>query len=304
MLASPLRFIAAFLACLLAPAWAGAEGFAGLWQTPYGRLRLVEAEGRYGGAYDYSGGGEVSGAVKDGELVVRYKDAASGDATFRLSEDGRSLKGRWRADGADEWSSWDGVRLEPDSGRRWLYVVESRWEENLADREYTYGQMLKTFFDYSAKIEVRQRSFSDRNSLLRWLRQAAFLAEPVVVYVSAHGAPEGVETDSGHVGGEDIGAALRWAPTVELLHFGSCEVMKGSVPERIRARQPPGRRFPISGFTESVDWAGSALADMMYLHLVLDQGLAPARAAKELKRLLPYTVRPAPPIGPIGFTLR
>lgn len=284
------------------------HGYAGLWATPLGRMRLIEGEGgKVEGIYDYSGGGELKGYVRGEKLVMRYKDVDKGDAEFTLAPDGHGFTGRWRADGDKEWEPWDGVRVEPEPKRRWLYVLESRWEENLADREYTYGQLLKVFFDYSNKAEVRQRAFSNRAGLVRWLKQAAFLAEPVVVYVSGHGTTEGVESDSGPVGGDDIGKALRWAPTVELLHFGSCEVMKGKMAERIRKHLPKDRApFPISGFTEAVDWAGSAVADLMYLNLILDDGMEPAKAAEEMQRLLPYTVHAdtTSAVGPIGFTLK
>lgn len=282
-----------------------AAAFSGLWDTSYGRLRLVEDEGVYAGAYAFEAGGTLEGRVEDGVLKARYRDAATGAAELTLSPDGGAFEGRWRADGDKDWKAWTGTRVDAQKDRRWLYVVENRWEERLADKEYSYGDILKTFFEHDSRIEVRRRQFSDRASLLKWLGQAAFLAEPTVVYVSAHGTPEGVETDSGPVGGKDIAAALRLAPNVRLLHFGSCEIMKGGAADEIRSALPRGRRFPVSGFKEAVDWAGSAIGDLMYLNLVLAKDLSPSAAAKELARLMPYTKKSfkGSPLDPIGFAI-
>lgn len=295
---------ALLLAALLVPARALA-GFDGLWDTTYGRLRLVdEGGGRYSGVYAYGAGGELEGAAEGGTLKLKYRDQADGEAEFSLADDGAGFSGKWRAAGEKDWTDWTGKRVEPHARRKWLYVVENRWEERLSDREYSYGQMLKTFFDYAPDVEVRQRFFNERTALLKWLREASFLAEPVIVYVSAHGTPEGVETDSGTVGGEDLGKALSYAPSVKLLHFGSCEIMKGKAAALIQGRIPKARRFPISGFTEAVDWGGSAVADMMYLNLMLFNGLEPEKAAAALPKLLPYTTKKLPPLDPIGFAFR
>lgn len=48
-------------------------------------------------------------------------------------------------------------------------------------------------------------------------------------------------------------------------------------------------RFPISGYTTSVDWAASAIIEFMYLDLVLARGTEPAAAAALLSDLMPFT---------------
>lgn len=276
-------------------------GFSGLWDTSFGRLRLRQDGAKVTGLYSY-GGGSLEGAVDDGVLRFRYRDSGAGEGEFRLAEGGRALAGRWRAKDEPGWKDWNGTRVEAVPGRRWLFVVESRWEESVAEREYSYGEMLKVFFTRAPQVQVRQRFFHDRAGLVKWLREAAFLAEPVVVYVSAHGTPLGVEADGGPVGAAPIAEALADADNVELLHFGACEIMKGTVAAELHAR---GARYPVSGFTEAVDWAASAITDFMYLDLILSRDLAPAAAAKSAGLLLPFATRKVKdaPFGEIGFRL-
>lgn len=283
------------------PAAAAEPGFAGLWDTRFGRLRLRQDGARVAGLYSY-GAGTLEGTVEGGVLRFRYKDSGAGEGEFRLAEGGRALAGRWQAKDEPGWKEWTGARVEPVSGRRWLYVVESRWEESVAEREYSYGEMLKVFFTRAPQVQVRQRFFHDRAGLVKWLREAAFLAEPVVVYVSSHGSPEGVSSDDGPIGAEPIASALEGADNVELLHFGACEVMKGTVAAELHAR---GARFPVSGFTEAVDWAASAITDFMYLDLILSRDFAPARAARSTGLLVPFATRKVKdaPFGEIGFRL-
>ncbi|MFA6029368.1 MAG: hypothetical protein WC969_05920 [Elusimicrobiota bacterium] len=267
-----------------------AVGFEGLWQTDFGRLRLSRSGERVLGYYSFSGG-SLEGRVRDGALRFRYSDQKKGEGEFRLSEDGSALRGRWRADGAAKWSDWNGTRVEPAAGRRWLVVLESRWESDLSEREYSYGDMLKVFFTRTPAVQVRHRFYTDKASLAKWVREASLLAEPVVLYFSAHGSEEGLHTDSGPADADALTEPLRVGTNIELVHFGACEVMKGKVPAELQRRLASGPRFPISGFAQTVDWAASAVADFMYLDLILSRGLPPAKAAAELERLMPFTTR-------------
>ncbi len=282
------------------------EGFEGLWDTDFGRLRLSRKGDSMEGPYSV-GEGRIVGKVFGRELAFRYKDTQEGSGEFTLSEDGSTFDGTWRPDKAKEAKPWRGWRVKPQPYRRWLYVIETRWEHSLTDREYTYGDMLKTFFNRAPHVEVRQRFFSDRRSLVKWLKEAAFLAEPVVVYISSHGSTEGVDSDDGPVGAAPIVDALRDAPTVKLLHFGACDVMRGRVASDIQAGlAKSGLRYPVSGFLESVDWAGSAVTDETYLELVLGRDYDPVLAVDETTRLLPFS-KPGGmdgPFGKIGLVLR
>jgi len=264
------------------------ETFAGLWETSFGRMRLKLEGNRITGAYAYKGG-TLDGYLVDGKFKFRYSDGADGEGEFSLVKGGRAFGGRWRADGDKEWRDWNGFRADPTPGVRWLVVLESRWESGLDADEYTYGEMLKSFFTRKSGVRVRQRFYTDPASLAKWIREASFLAEPVVLYFSGHGTVAGLVTDDGPAGAGAIAAALGGASSVALVHFGSCDVMNGKVPAELQ--RLTGGRFPVSGFAQPVDWAASAVTDFMYLDLILSRDLPPARAAAELVRLMPFAAR-------------
>ena len=265
------------------------EGFAGLWNTSFGFMRLVDqSDGRLAGLYSYAQG-SLEGRVEGRLFRFQYRDSASGEGEFTLSDDGRSLRGRWRAKGQQDWSDWSGARVVPVSGRRWLVIIEARWEESLRETEYSYGEMLKSFFTRAPHVQVRHRFFTDRASLSKWLREASFLAEPTIVYLSSHGSRKGLAADDGPADAALIAQALRYAPSVQLLHFGACDVMKGQVPAEIHRRLGADARFPISGFAQSVDWAASAITDFMYLDLILARDQTPGLAAQQLAALIPFS---------------
>ena len=46
--------------------------------------------------------------------------------------------------------------------------------------------------------------------------------------------------------------------------------------------------IPFSGYTTSVDWAASAIAEFTYLDMILSKGLSPADAAGQLVRMLSF----------------
>jgi hypothetical protein len=54
-----------------------------------------------------------------------------------------------------------GVRVAPVPGRKWLVVLEAHYENNLAEQEYSFGQMLKAFFARTPEVQVRHRFFHD-----------------------------------------------------------------------------------------------------------------------------------------------
>lgn len=284
------------------PPEAGAA-FGGLWETNFGRLRLTGAGEAFTGYYSFADG-TISGRVEGGALKFRYKDQKEGDGEFRLAQNGRALRGRWRADGDKEWRDWTGLRVDPVAGRKWLVVLESRWESSLAEPEYTYGEMLKIFFARTPAVQVRQRFYTDRESLLKWMREASLLAEPVVLYFSGHGTAEGLETESGPATAEVLAGPLKAGGNVSLVHFGSCDVMKGAVPAELQRLAGSGARFPVSGFAQPVDWAASAVTDFMYLDLILSRDLPPAKAAAELKRLMPFTARESSATAYDGVSFR
>ena len=76
-----------------------------------------------------------------------------------------------------------------------------------------------------------------------------------------------------------IGEQLREASSVKLIHLGACLTMAGSAPQEIRKASKLS--VPVSGYTRTADWAGSAVIDFAYLDLVLSRQMAPGEAVRE-----------------------
>lgn len=263
--------------------WNGHRGWDGIWETDYGRMRLLHEEsgvhGWYGGATHSS----IVGTLQDGEFAFRYEEkSAAGEGRFTLSDDGESFSGRWRQDGVTQWQPWTGHRLAPMPGLRWLVVLESHWQRSLTEPEFSFGGMLREIFARTPGVRVRQRFFHDAETLERWCRELAYLSEPAVLLVASHGLPEGLHVHGRIIDTSHVIDSLQYAESLELLHFSSCLV--GQDGGKALAR----RRWPVSGYATSVDWGASALLEFTYLDLLLNRGLAPDAAAALLPRLVPY----------------
>lgn len=272
--------------------------FSGVWRTSYGTMRLFTDGDRVAGTYSYGGGATLEGRVEDRVAELRYREAdgSVGRARFRIDDSGARFEGVWReGEAGDELSfddgalaRWSGERIVADPNRRWLVILEVHWEDGLAQPEFSYGAMLRAFFQRVPDVAVRHRFVHDRADLVRFLREIAELPEPVLIYVSSHGTNEGVQTAAGTVDGTAIGEALRFAGAIDLLHFGACSALGGDFAERIRDAASPHPSFPISGYRRDADWAGSAIVDFAYLSLVLEHGKSPRDAIVEVRKSIEF----------------
>lgn len=265
------------------------QRFDGLWKTRFGPMRLRTAGDEVIGTYAWAGTSNIRGKLEQGKLQFQYDqpDGERGSGEFELASGGESFDGRWTTS-AGGAGTWTGTRMTPVPGRSWLIVLESNWEGSLAEPEYSYGQMLRSFFTRLPNVQVRHRFVHSAADFQRWAAEAAFFAEPVVLYVSSHGTREGVVLGSEVVGADALIAGLRDAGSLRLLHFGSCAVMSGDVPARIAAARPAAERFPISGFTKTADWGGSAIVDFTYLELVLGRNIPPAQAGRLTREMVKF----------------
>lgn len=257
----------------------------GLWDSSFGRLRLVQSGEQVDGVYSFSEQSWLKGKLEGRRLSFRYKDRdGAGEGRFDFAADWRSFSGSWRKDGVQAWQEWVGTRVEPLPGRKWLVVVEQRWEEGLAQQEYSYGEMLRAYFARLPHVKVRHRFFTDEASLAKWAREASFLAEPTAFVVSTHGLPTGIEAGERIVSQQSVVRHLRHARNVTLLHLDACLAMKDPDPAELAKAA-----FPVSGYATSVDWGASAVADFMYLEMVLAKNMAPEDAMRSLYALMPFS---------------
>lgn len=283
-----------------------AAGFAGLWSTTYGPVRLRVRENLVDGVYLFSGSEGVLTGTLEGELLNFnwFEKISSGTGSFQLAGDGKSFSGEWTSQGSTEVHPWSGLRHQPVPGRVWLLVLEAAWEESLEENEYSFGGMLKSFFARTPQVQVRHRFFSNRQSFRRWCREIPFLAEPVLLSVASHGESDGLQVAGESIDADWIADSLNGADNISLLHFSSCRIMAGDLPEQIKKRLGIRANFPLSGYSTYVDWGFSAVFEMTYFELMLVHGYSPAEAAKIVMKMMPLAgdlPLDGAPVEPAGF---
>jgi hypothetical protein len=282
--------------------WEGLRGFDGIWDSSFGRLRIIQNENGAVGFYEGVGAATLEGSMQDGRLVFRYQEPrAQGEGWFELGQDGMSFGGQWRAEGVQHWQQWTGRRILPTPGLTWLVVLEAHWQRSLADNEYAFGHMLREFFARLENVKVRQRFFHDEASLRHWCRELLYLAEPAILVIASHGTPEGLSVHGKTINTSDVTQCLEYADNLRLLHFSSCLLMQDGAAARPFLEQGS---FPISGYTTSVDWGGSALIEFIYLDMILGKRMTPEQAAAELPQLVRFAgdkTAPDSPYPAAGF---
>jgi hypothetical protein len=287
--------------------WSGQRAWDGIWETPFGRMRLMQEATRIHGAYGGPAPGTIDGRLDGNRLVFRYAEPnGQGDGWFDLAADASSFQGAWRPDGASMWGQWSGQRVMPFPGLTWLVVIEAYWQSSFADREYSYGQMLTSFFARLPHVAVRHRFFNDETSLERWCRELTYCPEPAIVLISSHGTEAGVSVHGQTINARLVVDSLREAPNIQLLHFAACLMLKEETAGEFTRKIGPLPPFPISGYTTSVDWGGSAVLEFGLLDMVLGKGLAPLDAAARLPKLITYSGARSPaesPYAAAGFRI-
>lgn len=274
-----------------------APNFDGLWQSSFGRMRLTQSSDVVHGVYDLAGGATIEGRVSDQRLTFVYRDrSGEGDGWFELSKDGASFRGEWRGSKESPWSPWTGSRVQPVPGDVWLVVLEAYWESTLNERPYAFGEMLESYFQMSQArhVKVRHRFFHDAKDLERLLDDIPFLPGPVVLVVSSHGDASGIRVGTERIGKDALVQSLSSVQNLELLHLSGCSMAQGQLPEEVLAALPPEARTPISGYTTVVDWDASAIADFVYLSLLLIHRLPPQEAWWRAQQTAPYIGTSAP----------
>ena len=256
------------------------DDFSGVWKTSFGTMRLMQKDEQIKGCYTYGERSELAGSVKAGKFQFTYTEPSGiqGTGEFKLSDDSSGFTGTWQTKDGKQGGQWTGTRVEPLAGRTWLVVLEAHWESSLRQNEYSYGDMLRHFFTRVPSVAVRQRYFDGKADFAKWCEELPYLNEPIVFYISSHGNEEGITVGREVLDGKFIGEQLKYAPDIKLVHLGACLAMAGPTPQDLR--KSSGQNFPVSGYTKTADWAGSAVIDFSYLDLILSRGMKPADAGQ------------------------
>ena len=263
--------------------WDGWREFDGLWDTHIGRIRFVqEVAGSVLGFAEYNAAARLEGRLEGGRLTFKLAAgdfAASG--TLDLDPAGYAFHGEWLEEGQPA-RPLGGQRVLPRPDLIWLVVIEAHWQRALEDNEFAFGHMLKELFARLPRVQMRHRFFHDEASLMHWCRQVLFLPEPAVLVIAGHGEARGLAVNGRIIPLGHILDGLRFADTLELLHFSSCLV--GQDTEKALIAAP----FAVSGYKTSVDWSQSALTEFVYLDMILEKRLSPAAAADQLIKLVRF----------------
>jgi hypothetical protein len=285
--------------------WEGTRGFDGVWDSSYGRLRLIQEGERVFGFYEGAGSSTLEGKLEGNRITFRYQEPKTGgEGWFELADDGAAFQGEWRPDGYESWSTWIGKRIAPKPNLTWLVVLEAHWQRGLEDREYSFGGMLREYFARLEHVAVRQRFFDDAAGLKRWCRDLLYCPEPAIVMLASHGSADGLTVHGETIDCREVAKTLAWADSIRLLHFSACSTMAGGEEGAFVRALRASVSFPISGYTTSVDWGASALLEFTFLDLILSKGLDPDKAAEQLPKVVGYAGDAAPPgcpYRPAGF---
>lgn len=273
--------------------WNGERGWEGLYDTSFGRLRLLHEANGVRGYYEAAGPAQLQGFTEGCKLHFGYEEVqVSGEGYFDLADDGESFTGYWRPSGEEEWRDWTGTRIHAEPSIQWLFVLEAHWQKSLADNDYAFGDMLREVFARLANIRVRHRIFHDADSLSHWCRELMYLAEPAVLVIASHGTERGLTVHGEMINTTRIMKSLAHAETLRHLHFSACLVAND---EEHVLKSPP---FSVSGYTTSVDWGASALIEFTLLDMMLNREFTPAESARMLPKLVSYALEDAPEGSP------
>lgn len=279
--------------------WEGERGWDGVWESNFGRIRLVHETSGVHGYYEGAGPSRIEGQSRDGRFEFQYREPkASGEGRFELSDDGVTFAGQWRAQGQSEWLPWNGARLFAEPMLTWLVVLEAHWQRSFTESEYSFGHMLRELHARLPHVRVRQRFFHDAASLEHWCRELLYLPEPAILMIASHGAADGLSVHGQLINTTRVLESVRYAGNLRLLHFSSCLV--GLDAEGTLTKHS----FPVSGYTTSVDWGASAILEFTYLDLILNRRMEPAEAAASLPLLVRYSGDAVPegsPYAAAGF---
>lgn len=157
---------------------------------------------------------------------------------------------------------------------QWLVILEHNWEDNLSEREFSEGEMLKTFFKKDKNVQVRHRFFSNVAGLKKWCAEIHSIRGPVVLMICDHGSPEGLFSDDGEIGWRAIAESLEGAENLKLIHISACSVLRGNfackLMKHLGMKSPP-----VSGYSTDINWTLSGIVDMLYLDLILTDHYPP-----------------------------
>ena len=280
--------------------WQGWRGFDGLWDTSLGRLRLVQETGRVSGSSELDAGVALEGDLEEGgRLPFRVEGPTLGGGGLSSSTLSATCSTANGPRMGSRPASIGGQRVMPRPGLTWLVVLEAHWQRALDDSEFAFGHMLHELFARLPRAQVRHRFYHDEASLLHWCRQLLYLPEPSVLVITGHGETTGLS-----VGGKIIGLSGDRRRPAACRRPASSSTSPPAWWVRTPGRRYGRRRSRYPAIRPGSTGPQSALTEFIYLDMILEKGLTPARAAEQLLRLVRFAGNedlPGSPYRPAGF---
>jgi hypothetical protein len=190
-----------------------------------------------------------------------------------------------------------------------LVCLESYWNERMFQ---TFS--VKGFFEAMAPlvhppVTVAHRFVESESGLAYYTRRGGVLwrqeelFDTPVFYLAFHGAPGAVKSVLGRIGAERLCDAFSGYGDNgyrNLVYFAACNVLRGQAGRRFARDflKATGVRA-IVGYTTTVDWMASLVADMLFLHRFYSDP-SPWR---NLRRIFASVQRDYPRARRMGHTL-
>ena len=192
---------------------------------------------------------------------------------------------------------------------RKLVCLESYWNDRLFE---TFS--VKGFFDSMAPLvrpplTVAHRFVESEGGLAYYTKRGGVmwrqkeLFDAPVFYLAFHGAPGTVKSVLGRIGADRLCEAFSGygdGGYKNLVYFAACNVLRGVEGQAFARRfiKSTGVRAVI-GYTTTVDWMASLVADMLFLH----RFYADPSPWRNLRRIFASVQRDYPPARRLGYTL-
>jgi hypothetical protein len=190
-----------------------------------------------------------------------------------------------------------------------LVCLESYWNERLFQTASVKG-----FFESMAPLlhpplVVAHRFVESENGLVHYAQRGGVLwrqadaFDAPVFYLAFHGAPGAVRSVLGRIGADRLCQAFEGyggGGYRNLVYFAACNVLRGREGQAFAKRflKETGVRAVI-GYTTTVDWMASLVADMLFLHRFYSDP-SPWR---NLKRIFASVQKDYPRAKRLGHTL-
>jgi len=190
-----------------------------------------------------------------------------------------------------------------------LVCLESYWNEKLF-QDFS----VKGFFDAMAPLvhpplTIAHRFVESEGGFEYYIKRGgvawrqAELFDAPVFYLAFHGAPGAVKSITGRIGAERLGEAFAGygrGGYKNLVYFAACNVLRGKQGQAFAREfvRSTGVRAVI-GYTTTVDWMASLVADMLFLHRFYSDP-SPWR---NLRRIFASVQRDYPRARRLGHTL-